>query len=101
MRKIPCSTYRNILAIKTHCIDNSSDSMDLPEMTTTTGSSSSGSGPHNPKAPAAALEDFRTLSSTKQNVELFKILSAIAGEIENLKKATERRFVNLESIGED
>ncbi len=28
------------------------------------------------------LSDFRTLSSTKQNVELFKILTAIAAEIE-------------------
>ncbi len=37
------------------------------------------------KAPedfaANELEGFKTLSSTKQNVELFKILSAIAEEI--------------------
>ena len=64
--------------------------MDLPDM--------AGSNPS--KGSSAGLEDFRTLSSTKQNVELFKILSAIAGEIENLKRSTERRFVNLETIGE-
>ena len=34
---------------------------------------------------AVQLDEFRVLSSTKQNVELFKILNAIAEEIENLK----------------
>ena len=71
-------------------LNHFSDSMDLPDM--------AGSNPS--KVSSAGLEDFRTLSSTKQNVELFKILSAIAGEIENLKRSTERRFVNLETIGE-
>ncbi len=42
------------------------------------------------------LEDFRTLSSTKQNVELFKILTAISVEIRALQESTERRFSALE-----
>ena len=52
------------------------------------------------KAVSAAgdLEDFKTLTSTKQNVELFKILSAIAVEIENLRVSTERRFSVLEAV---
>lgn len=45
-----------------------------------------------------SLEEFKGLSSTKQNVELFKILSAIASEIENLRMSTEKRFLALEQV---
>ena len=47
---------------------------------------------------AAGLAEFRTLSSTKQNVEIFKILSGISAEIENLKSSTARRFSMLEEL---
>ena len=42
------------------------------------------SGDHNSNGipPPRAFDEFQTLSSTKQNIELFKILSAIAEEIE-------------------
>ena len=48
--------------------------------------------------PARGFDEFQTLSSTKQNIELFKILSAIAEEIEGLRQSTERRFSVLESL---
>ncbi len=48
--------------------------------------------------PALGFDEFQTLSSTKQNIELFKILSAIADEIEVLRKSTEQRFSLLESV---
>ena len=48
--------------------------------------------------PPLGFEEFQTLSSTKQNIELFKILSAIADEIEVLRKSTEQRICALESI---
>ena len=32
--------------------------------------------------PPRGFDEFQTLSSTKQNIELFKILSAIAEELE-------------------
>ena len=44
------------------------------------------------------LDNFQTLSSTKQNVELFKILTAIAVEIDCLQKSTEKRFSLIESL---
>ena len=44
------------------------------------------------------LDNFQTLTSTKQNVELFKILTAIALEIDGLQKSTEKRFSLLESL---
>ena len=48
--------------------------------------------------PAKGFDEFQTLSSTKQNIELFKILSAIAEEIEGLRQSTERRFHLIESL---
>jgi hypothetical protein len=48
--------------------------------------------------PPRGFEEFQTLSSTKQNIELFKILSAIADEIEGLRVSTERRFSLLETL---
>ena len=44
------------------------------------------------------LDTFTTLSSTKQNIELFKILTAIAVEIDSLQKSTEKRFSVLEGL---
>ena len=44
------------------------------------------------------LDEFQTLTSTKQNVELFKILTAIAMEIDQLQQSTERRFSMLENL---
>ena len=46
----------------------------------------------------ATLDSFTTLSSTKQNIELFKILTAIAVEIDSLQKSTEKRFSALENL---
>ena len=46
----------------------------------------------------ATLDSFTTLSSTKQNIELFKILTAIAVEIDSLQKSTEKRFSALETL---
>ena len=48
--------------------------------------------------PPLGFDDFQTLSSTKQNIELFKILSAIAEEIEVLRQSTEQRFQALETL---
>lgn len=48
--------------------------------------------------PPLGFDEFQTLSSTKQNIELFKILSAIAEEIEVLRQSTEQRFTLLESL---
>ena len=48
--------------------------------------------------PPRGFDEFQTLSSTKQNIELFKILSAIAEEIEVLRQSTERRFNLIESL---
>ena len=45
-----------------------------------------------------ALDNFQTLSSTKQNIELFKILTAIAVEIDGLQRSTEKRFSILETL---
>ena len=45
-----------------------------------------------------ALDKFQTLTSTKQNIELFKILTAIAIEIDGLQKSTEKRFSLLETL---
>ena len=39
-----------------------------------------------------SAEDFRCLSSSSQNVQLFKILSAIHDEIGKLKASTDARF---------
>ena len=51
---------------------------------------------------SSSLEKFQTLTSTKQNVELFKILTAIAVEIDSLQKSTEKRFSLLENlVGQD
>jgi hypothetical protein len=47
---------------------------------------------------SSSLEKFQTLTSTKQNVELFKILTAIAVEIDSLQKSTEKRFSLLENL---
>ena len=44
------------------------------------------------------FDEFQTLSSTKQNIELFKILNAIAEEIEVLRQSTEHRFSALETM---
>ena len=46
----------------------------------------------------ATLDSFTTLTSTKQNIELFKILTAIAVEIDSLQKSTEKRFSALENL---
>ena len=45
-----------------------------------------------------ALDNFQTLTSTKQNIELFKILTAIAVEIDGLQRSTEKRFSILEGL---
>ena len=50
------------------------------------------------KSRSTRIDDFQTLSSTKQNIELFKILSAIAEEIEVLRQSTEQRFQALETL---
>ena len=60
------------------------------KMTTTTA--------HTDIPPPRGFDEFQTLSSTKQNIELFKILSAIAEEIEVLRQSTERRFNLIESL---
>ena len=48
--------------------------------------------------PPLGFDEFQTLSSTKQNIELFKILNAIAEEIEVLRQSTEHRFSALETM---
>ena len=48
--------------------------------------------------PPRGFDEFQTLSSTKQNIELFKILSAIAEEIESLRQSTEKRFSLIENL---
>ena len=45
-----------------------------------------------------SLEEFRGLSSSSQNAQLFKILSAIHDEIGKLKASTDARFTYLENI---
>ena len=46
----------------------------------------------------STLDSFTTLTSTKQNIELFKILTAIAVEIDSLQKSTDKRFSVLEGL---
>ena len=60
--------------------------------------SSNNNSVHNEIPPPLGFDEFQTLSSTKQNIELFKILSAIAEEIEVLRRSTEQRFQALESL---
>ena len=43
-------------------------------------------------------EEFLILSSTKQNVELYKILRAISNEIQSLKVSVETRLSDLETL---
>ena len=45
-----------------------------------------------------SVEEFRGLSSSSQNAQLFKILSAIHDEIGKLKASTDARFTYLENI---
>ena len=45
-----------------------------------------------------SVEEFRGLSSSSQNTQLFKILSAIHDEIGKLKASTDTRFTYLENI---
>lgn len=63
---------------------------------TTNNAAANGNG--NDIPPPLGFDEFQTLSSTKQNIELFKILSAIAEEIEVLRQSTEQRFTLLESL---
>ena len=44
------------------------------------------------------MEEFRGLSSSSQNAQLFKILSAIHDEIGKLKASTDARFTYLENL---
>ena len=45
-----------------------------------------------------SVEEFRGLSSSSQNAQLFKILSAIHDEIGKLKASTDARFTYLENL---
>ena len=55
-------------------------------------------GPNDAIPPPLGFDEFQTLSSTKQNIELFKILNAIAEEIEVLRQSTEQRMSALETL---
>ena len=44
------------------------------------------------------MEEFRGLSSSSQNAQLYKILSAIHDEIGKLKASTDARFTYLENL---
>ena len=43
-------------------------------------------------------EEFTVLSSTKQNIELYKLLRAISKEIQTLKTSVETRMSDLEMM---
>ena len=52
---------------------------------------------HSRESPVL-LNEFQTMPNGRQNVELFKILTAISLEIEQLQRSTEKRFSALESL---
>ena len=83
-------------------MDQDASSTSLNPVSSSAATTGGGAAPSSSFSAASAvtadLEDFRVLTSTKQNVELFKILSAIAAEIEALKVSTERRFSALEGL---
>lgn len=45
---------------------------------------------------SSRIDEFKGLSSTKQNLELFKLASRISFEIQSLRKATDKKLARLE-----
>ena len=70
-------------------LEESSDGGQLPM---------SGGDETSPLLTVKSYEDFLILSSTKQNIELYKILRTINSEIQTLKTSMDNRMSDLESL---
>ena len=58
----------------------------------------SGDDEANPLLAVKSFDEFLILSSTKQNIELYKILRTINSEIQSLKTSMDNRMSDLESL---